>query len=361
MPPMFSGESNPDRQEIPPEDSVQTQTETPATGMREAPRRRRWWLFLLAYIAVLFFVGVVAFTQGRNVNQTRRQEEISNSLQEQFDLGVQDLEAGNYQVAKQRFEAILRVDPGFPEVEDKLVQIYVVLNASTPTSTPEPTSTPDPSPPDDLLRQAKEALGQGDWDTTISKLLTLRKKDPTYQQVEVDGLMYLSLRNRGMELIEQGQMEEGLYDLSRADRFGPLDRDAQFRRTLAQTYILANSYIGLDWARAADLFAQLCAQGATLDSCPKYGEAAWQYGDLLWASEDPCGASTQYGGSLEAWPNATVAPTATKAAAVCATATAPPRRPPKATDTPSADETPAPPEETPTPEPSATPEGNEDG
>ena len=78
----------------------------------------------------------------------------------------------------------------------------------------------------------------------IELLLAVRGKDPTYRPVDVDGLMYLALRNRGMILITQGLMEEGLYDLSLAERFGPLDRDAMFRKTLAQQYLLANSYFG---------------------------------------------------------------------------------------------------------------------
>jgi hypothetical protein len=146
-------------------------------------------------------------------------------------------------------------------------------------------------------------------------------------------MMFIALRNRGMEQIALGLMEEGLYDLSLAERFGPLDRDATFRKTLAEQYLLANSYIGLNWFQAASLFASLCEQGATTDSCPKYAEAAWEYGDLLINAEDPCAAQEYYNGSLNAVPNSTLEPTATKAAEACLTATAPPPVPPTPTPT----------------------------
>jgi hypothetical protein len=153
-----------------------------------------------------------------------------------------------------------------------------------------------------------------------------------------------------MERISQGLMEEGLYDLSLAERFGPLDRDAMFKWTLAQTYVAANSYIGLNWLRAAELFGPLCASGATLDSCRKYGESAWNYGDLLWNANDPCGAEEFYDAALEAWPDPTLEPTAAEAEDKCEDSRRPPPPPPSATETLEGD-----------PEPTPTPPGDGDG
>jgi tetratricopeptide (TPR) repeat protein len=318
------------------------------------PKRLRWPWFVLLYLLVVVVVGGIALLQGQSSRQARQQDQVAQYLQEQFELGIQDLNAGRYELARQRFEAITRYDPSFPGVQDILVQIYVVLNVPTVTSTFEPTLTPDPSPPEDLFLHAQIALAEGDWTTVINKLLVLRSKDPTYRSVEADGMMYIALRNRGMELIAQGLMEEGLYDLSLAERFGPLDREAGYRRTLAQQYLFANSYFGLNWERAADLFAPLCAQGATIDSCYKFGEAAWYYGDQLMAASDPCAAVEQYDRSLSGWVNDIRFPTATEAANMCATALAPPPVSPTPTETPTPDGTPS----EGTPSPSATPVGS---
>lgn len=152
-------------------------------------------------------------------------------------------------------------------------------------------------------------------------------------------------------------MEEGLYDLSLASRFGPLDLNANHTKSLAEQYLLANSYYGLNWAMAAELFAQLCFQGATSDSCYKYGFSAWSYGDLLYSLNDPCGAEEQYHQSLNTWDNPEYHPTATKAARSCQTATAPaPTPPPLETATP--DSTPS---EGATNTPTPTPENSGDG
>lgn len=320
--------------------------------------RRRWLWFVLLYFVAILVIGFLAFTQGRRANLLQSQDQVVQFLQEQFELGLRDLDAKQYELARQRFEAIVRYDPSFPGAEEMLIEIYLAVNVPTVTPTLKPTMTPDPAPPEELFDQAHTALANSDWTTVINKLLTLRAKDPYYRSVEADGMMYIALRNRGMELIAQGLMEEGLYDLSLAERFGPLDREAGFRRTLAEQYLWANSFFGLNWAQAAELFHPLCQQGATLDSCPKYAEAAWMYGDQLWAADDPCGAKDQYGKSLSAWENGTRVPTATEAAVACETATAPPPRPPKPTGTPTLEGIPTEdltPEVTPTETPTPTP------
>ena len=317
-----------------------TQAATPPEGFTESPSRRRRVLYaVLIYVVALFVVGLLAFFQGRRSNAFASQEELTEALSEQYELGLTDLEAGRYAIARQRFEAVIQYDPEYPGAEDGLVKALTHLDVPTLTPTPEATATPDPSPPDQLLADAREAINAGDWNTVVNKLLTLRGKDPEYEKVKVDGYLYIAMRNIGMDLIAQGEMEEGLYNLSLAEQFGPLDRDALFRRTLAQQYLLANSFIGLNWARAAELFGGLCEQGATTDSCPKFADAAWKYGDQLWDAGDPCAADDQYEASLDAYPFPELEPTADKADDECEKLNATPT-PPPATPTPTFTPTP---------------------
>lgn len=328
-----------DTQSNPVSDPENPLEETQATASAETPisspsRRRRVLYAALIYIAALFIVGLLAYFQGRQTNAFNNEEQLAQALSEQFELGLEDLEAGRYAVARQRFEAVIQYNPEYPGAEDGLVQALIHLDVPTLTPTPAASPTPDPSPPEQLFADAKTAINAGDWNTVVNKLIALRGKDPEYQKIKVDGYLYIALRNIGMDLIAQGEMEEGLYNLSLAEQFGPLDRDALFRRTLAQQYLLANSFIGLNWARAAELFAGLCEQGATSDSCPKYADAAWKYGDQLWDAGDPCAADSYYQDSLDAYTYPELEPTADKAHDVCETATAPPPEP-TATPTPS--------------------------
>ena len=348
MPSMISGQPSSGK----PEDSTSIPTIQREISTLRTPLRRRWPWFVLSYLAVILVGGALAFTQGRKANLNHQEDQVAQFLQEQFDLGLQDMKSGQYELARQRFEAIIRYDQNFPDAQKHLIEIYVVLNMPTEAPTPEPTATPDPSPPDELFEQAKAALVDEEWTTAINKLLSLRAKDPSYRSVEADGMMYIALRFRGVALIIQGMMEEGLYDLSLAERFGPLDREASLRRTTAQQYLLANSYIGLDWIIAAELFKPLCHQIVTLDSCVKYAEAAWIYGEKLWNEDDFCGAYVQFTESMNAWVNEILVPEATEAASVCATLSAPPPSPvntPTPAETPEGSTPEAPPTETPSP------------
>lgn len=343
---------------------------------RKVPRRPSGpsWLWILAIPLSLALVGGAAaltgFQAGHAQLAQRSTQEASAALQEQFDLGTRDLLEGRFELARQRFEYILSIDPTYPGAAELLAE---ALNAlSVPTSTPSPTPIPatptatlDLSSLDGLLAQAQGYFAAGDWSAALHALLAMRAQDPAYRLSDVNVLMAASLRNRGVQKILQGFLEPGLYDLALAERFGPLDAQALSWRSTAQFYLVANSYFGLDWPRAATYFTQLCAAG-TWDSCRKYAVAALNYGDLLLATQDVCGAQMQYQASLNLAPNPTLHPTATYAAQRCLTATALPPTPtptpstgtPTPTDTPVDTPTPSPtPSDTPTPTevPSPTP------
>ncbi len=337
------------------------------------PPKRRARLARVLVTPVLALAAVAGSAVGGYlVGQERAVEaritRIAQANQEQFDLGVEDFQAGRYVLARQRLEYIVSLDPSFPGAVELLAQALQALNVPTATQTPTPvpatpTATLDLSSLDGLLAQAEGAFGAGDWSGALNALLAMRATDPAYRVEEVDALMAASLRNRGLDRIFQGQLEQGIYDLSLAERFGPLDAQATAWRNTAAFYLLANSYMGIDWGQAATYFARICS-GATWDSCYKYAVAAMHYGDILLATGDPCGASAQYLNSLLTYGNAALEPTATWAGDLCLTATAGTPTPtatatptlgtPLPGDTPTETPTPA---ETPTPTETATPTG----
>jgi hypothetical protein len=301
-----------------------------------SPSRRKIILGIIALVVMTLLIsGFGGYLVGTSQGKELRAGTVKAVTDEQFDLALDDLEAGRFDIARQRLEYISRLDPNYPQVAEHLAVALLALNAPTSTPRPQVTPTPNLGPVEDLFSQAEADINDEDWTGAIEVLLTLRGKDPTYRSVDVDGLLFVALRNRGMNKITLGQMEEGLYDLSLASRFGPLDLNALNLKSLAEQYLLANSNYGLNWAIATELFAQLCAQGATTDSCSRYSYAAWSYGDLLYSLKDPCAAQEQYHQSLNIWDEPEHYPTATKAANACMTATAPaPPPPPEETETP---------------------------
>jgi tetratricopeptide (TPR) repeat protein len=341
-----------------PDPSNSVSSTEPSTSIPFSRKR-----LLLVIIAILILtIGLSAaggYWVGNKQGEENRKESIALVSNSQFQLALEDLAAGRYENARQRLEYISHLDPSYPGVAEKLAEALLYLNVPTATAIRLATPTPNLSPVMDLFDQAIIAMSEEDWSLAIETLLLIRSKDPTYRSIDVDGLMFDCLRNRGVQRISQeGLLEEGIYDLSRAELFGPLDRDADSWRSWAELYLLANSYMGLDWAKATTYFSQLYAIAPYLknDTYLKYAISSRAYGDQLITDKDPCAAQLQYEQSLLAWENAELFPTATKAAHACLTATAPaPLPPPPTEETPATEETPLEEEFTSTPSPTATP------
>jgi len=55
-------------------------------------------------------------------------------------------------------------------------------------------------------------------------VIAIRRVDGSFNAVDLDRFLYRALRNRGLEQIQiQGNLEQGIYDLTLSEAFGPLD------------------------------------------------------------------------------------------------------------------------------------------
>jgi len=293
-------------------------------------------LFAMVVFTIATLTGVSAGHQ--QAGQTT-DALLAQAAQEQFDLGVEDLLATRYELARQRFEYVLKINPEYPGADELLGRAMSALEMPTPMPSPTgppatPTPTLDLSSLQSLFDQAQAMASQGGWSTALEALITLRGRDITYRAAEVDALMAQALRNLGVQEIQRGSLEQGIYHLALAERFGPLDGEAIAWRNSASYYQWADAQYGLDWAEAARLFGQICS-ARTWDACRKYATSAMEYGHLLLATGDPCGASVQYGLSLDTFSNSALEPTYSFASKRCLTATA-------GTPTPTITETPTP-------------------
>jgi tetratricopeptide (TPR) repeat protein len=328
-----------------PEDPTEPTQPSSTARPRSLWRILRWFALLLVLAVVC--AGAVGYRAGQNERRASLASTEARAADEQFQRGIEDLAAGRYELARQRFEYVIRLDPGYPNAAQRLAEALVGLGGpmATPVSLASP--TPNLAPVEELFTQAMAAHLNGDWDLVIDLLLGLRAKDAVYRAVEVDGMLFSALRNRGLKRIKsEGVLEEGLYDLSLAERFAPLDAEAEEYRGWARLYLLANSFFGVNWAEATYYFGQvyITAPYITTDVYLKYAIASNKYGDQLVDADDPCAAMELYEQSLLAWENPDLVPTATQAHDLCEEAEAPP--PPEFTPTPGESPT-----ETPTPTP----------
>lgn len=266
----------------------------------------RWVLLFLIVFGVMVTVGVLlGYESGRQTNIAVKTRMVELTLEEQFELGVQDLEAERYEVAYQRFEYIIEQDPSFPGVTEKLADAMSVLYATATPTQPSPTISPtptiDPRPVEELFNQAIALVSVQDWSAAIDTLLALRSADQVYEVARIDGLLFVSLRYRGLDKIwQEGNLVGGLYDLALAERFGPLDVQSISARDLARLYIIGSSFWEVHPEQAVYYFSQVAAAAPGLRDASgwtaneRYREALIQYGDLLSSQGDWCNAQAQY-------------------------------------------------------------------
>ncbi len=274
----------------------------------QTPRRPSWRIWALvgffAFILLAFASAFLGYRSGINQRQGAEVAQASQLAAEQYHLAMQDMEARNYYRARQRFEYVISIDPNFPGATEGLANALLYQSATaTPTIAPTPTvsPTPDLRGVEELYTQAQQELANSDWNAAIETLLTLRKADIEYQVVWVDNMLYISFRNRGADkILKDGDLEGGIYDLTLAEQFGPLDADANSYLTWAGLYITGASFWELDWAQAVQYFSQVgpalpnLRDGSGWTAAERYRLALIGYGGFLADQDEWCSALEQY-------------------------------------------------------------------
>lgn len=269
------------------------------------PRNLGWLVFALVMITgSVLLGGWLGYASGQQARLSQQNEQAFQSLDSQFQLGVQDLEAGRFEIARQRFEFIVSQDPNYPGITEKLVAVMEVLYATgtpAPAATFTPIPTQDLRPIQELYDQALSLAAGSQWTALIDTLSALRKVDLTYQAADVDGLLYIALRSRGIEkILNEGNLGGGSYDLALAERFGPLDVDATTAREWARLYMIGLSFWEVYPEQSVFYLSQVAAAAPYLrdssgwTAMERYYQALIQYGDSLAEKDAWCDAASQY-------------------------------------------------------------------
>ncbi len=125
-------------------------------------------LLVLILLAIAITAGAIAgYLNGSQTRQAAISVQSTQSLEEQYQLGLQDLAEGRFAMARQRFEYVLSHNPGHPGAVDNLAEAMSILYAtSTPTSLPPtvvPTPTFDTRPIQDLFSNAVSLFNTSAW------------------------------------------------------------------------------------------------------------------------------------------------------------------------------------------------------
>lgn len=284
-------------------------SDTQPRKIQKKPSRVGFWISLLILAFALVLGTTAGYGEGVRERVDAQETAVAKSLGEQFTLAQQDLEAGRYAVARQRLEYILQQDVNYPGVPAMLADVLVkqsITPTPVPTATATITPTPDLRSQEAIFAQAQQQVQAKDWTGLLGSLDSLRKADPAYKVVQVDGWYYTALRNRGVDqIMGQGayaqitNLEGGIYDLTLAERFGPLDGYADGLRNFARMYITASSFWNVNWPEAVNYFRQVAQfapnlrDASNVTATQRLYQALLLYGDQVNANsrlKDRCPA-----------------------------------------------------------------------
>lgn len=294
------------------------------TPTKPTKRKRSPWiwygiLFIVFCLAVAIYGGYKNGVSRRLANEKNM---IMSQISVQLSKAYQDIENKNYENAKVRLEYILQKYPGFPGVDALLVDVMMQLGAQAVT-TPNPSvvdnipsetvATPlptlDPQIAATMYANIQQQINGKQWELALESIRELKEKDYTFRSVAVDGLYFIALRNRGMQKISSGELEQGLFDLSVVNTMGALDGEADGLKYWASLYLTGASYWDGNWAMAVEIFEELAKQmpylsdGTGYTSTERLRIGLYRLGDEFVARGEVCAAIPYYRRSLEVGPN----------------------------------------------------------
>jgi tetratricopeptide (TPR) repeat protein len=267
-----------------------------------ARRRIRWiWVIPAALLLVVILGSTAGFFSGQALHSQRQVAKTHALDTEQFNLALDDIQAGRFKVAIARLESVLQNEPDFPGAVEKRQEALAAINATPtpmPTETTVPSPTPDVSKAEQLLNQAKQQFADKDYPGMIKTLLTLKVEVPGFQPVRVDGWMWVGLRYNGVHLIKDTNLlTEGLYYLDLATNYAPLDSEAAAQEKFARIFLPL--YQEAYYYRTKDIEVSMNDFQQVVQMRPYYRDNLIKdYGDILIANANatgsPCGAVELY-------------------------------------------------------------------
>lgn len=299
-------------------------------GAREEIIRppKRWRVVLLGLFILLLFTATgasVGYASGIQQRLAQQNQQVLVTAATHYNYGLQAMLQGNLELARIQFEYVLKIYPEFPGLREKYTELLVQMaGANLVGAAPVATPTPDTRGVEALFIQAQQDVNNQNWQAAIQVLETLRNADKNYRALEVDGLYYLTLRFGAIEKIKTlGDPEGGLYDLTLASRFAPLDHDALNYAAWARNFVNALAYWGVDWMTTVRLMSQVyLTTPGLMDSsgwtvAERHRVALYELGNYLVSNGEHCEAVQYYQSSLGIREDASVQQWMAQANLVC--------------------------------------------
>jgi tetratricopeptide (TPR) repeat protein len=205
-------------------------------------------IFLCVLVAAISIAAAGGYLAGQRERELHATATTVVELDVQYQIGLSDLQAGQYGLAAQRFRWIIARAPDYPGVAISLAQAEASLKV---TATPQPTLQPSTgSSPDTLFAEAKGFYDSQQWSNAITRLHELETADPGYRADEVKAMLFNAQVTLGLQYLRGDRLEEGIVLLQQAEQIQALDDQAAGERNLARLYLTGRTYEVINWGIA---------------------------------------------------------------------------------------------------------------
>ncbi len=273
-------------------------------------------------LSIVLLAAAAGWTGGQRLAEQTASARQRDFVNENCALFVEDVLESRPVFLQRRYELLASLTPappclaGIPATATALAQRLAAT--STPTASPTPTAAPptpsltlttpttpipthENTPLANQLAAARRAISKEDWRTAIETLEAIRSADPSFAYSTVNALLLHALRFRAAYLFSAGDLAQAILMVNRAVDFGlAADDSLRFSRTIATYYLDATRWQDIDVLRAIRNLESLIAVApdyaptGQLSARALLADQRIAYGDILMASQDPCGAVSQF-------------------------------------------------------------------
>ena len=289
------------------------------------------WILLgiVLMIALAIGGGFLGYNTAISARQAEYKRRSMMAAAEQYTMAISDIEQGKYQNAKTRLDYVIEVDRDYPGAMETYQQVMLALYPTaspTPmmTATPAPTPTQDTRGEEEMFQSIQQAIYSQNWEYAINMIKALRDRNIEYRGLEVDGMYYIALRNYGIQQINTGFLEQGIYDITLAEALGPIDNNADSLRNAARAYLSGAGFWEINWSKALEYYStaamtlpNMYDRATSLTANQRYAIASFRVADEYVAREDYCGAIPYYEQGMPIYGDESVQMTATAVYLVC--------------------------------------------
>jgi tetratricopeptide (TPR) repeat protein len=247
---------------------LETVSPTDEKQKRRARRKafmRRWVLPLVLLLVVVAFgilgLALQGFRDGTADQMFKKQQQADIH----YNRGLVWMQCGQYEMAEAEFQEALRLVPDYSTAGEQLA-LARLEQTVTPTPTLTPTATPTAPPPataiptptvqlvmvpetDLLFKEAVAHFENEEWEEAIAKLIQVRQLDGTYKAEEVVDMLFQSHFRYGLELDEQGVLEDAIAHYDAALHLRPRIQEIEDQRRWTDLYSRALGVWQIDWER----------------------------------------------------------------------------------------------------------------